>query len=269
MADLSDVENALVNLLTLLIYPNGAGAESALQAPARVFRGLPASSLLLEDRTNGILDISVFPVAGSTKDTTRWGVQAFELPGAPSLTVSAQGNSASFTGIAAAGDLAGVLAGQVAYIYAAQPGDSAALVAAVLADAIRANTICWLTGATLTLPGFSQMVARTAAPASALEEWGRQEQDFRISVWAPNPLARDLTCSFVSAGLVTTAFLTLADGTGGRLRYRSTASIDEDQGSSIYRRDLVYSVEYATTVLVQSPTVLFGDLGWNGTTILI
>ena len=269
MADLSDVENALVSLLSLLIYPNGSGAESALQVAARVFRGMPASSLLLEDRANGILDVSVFPVPGTTKDTTRWGVQVFELPGTPSLTVGAQGNSASFTGVAAAGDLAGVLAGQVAYIYAAQPGDSAALVAAVLADAIRANTICWLTGATVTLPGFSEIVGRTAAPATALEEWGRQEQDFRISVWAANPMLRDQVCGFITTGLVTTPFLTLADGTGGRLRYRSTVSIDEDQGSSIYRRDLVYSVEYATTVLVQSPTVLFGDLGWNGTTILI
>jgi hypothetical protein len=98
---------------------------------------------------------------------------------------------------------------------------------------------------------------------------GRQEQEFRISVWAPNPQVRDQACSFVTAGLAAISFLTLADGSGGRIRYKSTASIDDDQASSIYRRDLIYTVEYATTIALQTPTVLFGDDKYNGTTILV
>jgi hypothetical protein len=269
MADLSDVETALVQAILGIMYPNGPDGASVLQMNVKAFRGLPASSLLLDDRAHGILDISVFPVPGTTRDTTRWGVQTFDILGRAGLTVSVVGNSAVFAGVAAPGDLAGILAGQIAYVYQTRPNDTAALVAAVLAEQIARNTACSLSGANVTLSDFQSIVARTAAAATALQEWGRQEQDFRISVWAPNPQLRDVACGVLTSQLVTIAFLTLADGSGGRLRYKATATIDEDQASSIYRRDLIYTVEYATTISLQSPTVLFGDLVFNGTTIMV
>jgi hypothetical protein len=269
MADVSDVENALVSLIVAFLYPNGPSAVSTVQVPVKVFRGLPSNSLLLDDRANGVLDVSVFPVAGTTRNTTRWGVQVFEMPATPTLTVATGGNCATFSGVASGGEVAGILADQTAYIYRTQAGDTAALVAAMLAQAIRINTACLVMGPTLTLPKANTIVGRTAAPATAIEEWGRQEQDFKVSVWAPNPTLRDLAAASISASLATVAFLTLSDGTGGRMRYHAAASIDEDQGSSIYRRDMTYTVEYATTISVQNPTVLFCDLGWNGTTILV
>jgi hypothetical protein len=269
MADESDVENALVGQIVALLYPNGAGSASSVAAPVKVFRGHPSNSLLLDDRANGVLDVSVFPVAGTTRNTTRWGVQIYETLVSPSITVTTSGHSATFSGAANGGELAGILADQIAYIYTTQPGDTAALVAATLAQAIRINAACVVSGATVTLPGSKAIIGRIAAPAAALEEWGRQEQDFRVSVWAPNPTLRDLTAGSICASLATVSFLTLADGTGGRMRYQSTASIDEDQGSSIYRRDMTYTVEYATTSSVQNPTVLFGDLDLNGTPILV
>ncbi len=269
MADLSDVEAALVNAVTAIAYPNGVAAPSALSAPVRIYRGLPSGNALVSDGGSGIVNVSVFPVAEHSRDTTRWGVQVFEIPGTPGLTVAAQGNSATFSGTALSGDLAGVLVGGTAYVYAAQPGDSASLAAASLGTAVRAATICWVTEATLTVPGFTIIVARTASPAMALEEWARQEQEFRLSVWAPSPQTRDAACSLIGSGLATITFLTLADGTGGRLRYKATGSKDDDQASSIYRRDLIYTAEYGTTVLQQSPTVLFGDLNWDGQTIMV
>jgi hypothetical protein len=269
MADLSNVETALVQAIIAIIYPNGKTAASVLKMNVKAFRGMPSSGLLLADRASGILDISVFPVPGATRDTTRWGVQTFDIPSTPGLTVAVVGNSATFAGIAAPGDLAGILAGQTAYVYQTQPNDTAALVAAVLAGQIVVNTTCSVDGASLTMSALQSIVARTAAAATALQELGRQEQEFRISVWAPNPQVRDQACSFVTAGLAAISFLTLADGSGGRIRYKSTASIDDDQASSIYRRDLIYTVEYATTIALQTPTVLFGDDKYNGTTILV
>jgi len=269
MADLSDVEMALVGAIIALLYPAGPGTASALALPVKVFRGMPTSSALLDDRRRGVLNIGVFPVPDHTRNTTRWGVQTFETALQPGVGVSVQGNSAVFSGVASRGDLAGVLIQPEAYVYAAQPGDSAALVAAALGDAIRANTICWVNGATLTVPGVTTVTARTGAPASGLQEWARQEQEFRISVWAPTPQSRDAACGIVCGGLATVTFLELADGTGGRLRYHATKSVDEDQASSIYRRDLIYTIEYGTTTSVQTPTVLFPDLTWRGDTIFV
>ena len=269
MADISDVEAALVTAVTAIAYPNGLGTPSAFGGGARIYRGLPASACLLDDRNAGIVDVSIVPEPGRTRDTTRWGVQVFDIAGSPGLTVESQNNSATFYGTALVGDLAGALVDGTAYVYAAQPGDAAALAAAALADAIRTISICWLTNATLTVPGCKSLIGRTAAPATALEEWGRQEQDFHLSVWAPTPQLRDAACRLICGGLASISFLTLADGTGGRLRYRATASNDDDQASCIYRRTLTYVVEYGTTVTRQSPCVLFGDLNLNGRTILV
>jgi hypothetical protein len=61
--------------------------------------------------------------------------------------------------------------------------------------------------------------------------------------------------------------LTLADGTGGRVRYRSTSSFDEAQDAQLYRRDLIYDVDYATTVYQAVPNLLFGDLHVAGSDI--
>jgi hypothetical protein len=269
MADLSDVETALVAALMAIAYPSGSSGASAFGAAAKVFRGQAAGSMLVADAAAGVVDIGVFPDPGRGRDTTRWGVQVTELGGSPGVTVVTDGNSATFYGSANRGDLAGVLVGATGYVYAAQTGDSASLVAACVAGAIRANTICWLTGATLTVPACTAIAARTGAAAQALEEWARQEHDFRISVWAGTPALRDAACGAVGAALATMTFLTLADGTGGRLRYSATASDDADQASSVYRRDLVYTVEYGTTVLMSGPRVLFGDINANGRTILV
>jgi hypothetical protein len=267
VADVADVEAALVAAVLGILYPNGIGAPSATGTPVRAFRGWPTTGLLTHDRAAGGVDISVFGIPGTTRNTTRWGVQVSHLPNDPSLTVSASGITATFAGTAADGDLAGVLAAQNAYVYQAQAGDSAALVAAALADLIRADMICWLTQATLTVPGVPKLIARTASAVTALEEWGRQEQQFRISVWAPSPAVRDGCAALVTQGLVPLTFVTLSDGTGGRLRFHGTADLDDDQTASIYRRDIIFTVEFGTTLQVTSPTMLFGDLDYNGSVI--
>lgn len=233
----------------------------------RAFRGSPPVAALMADRAAGIVDVSVFPVAGATRDTTRWGPVSRTSQIAAGLSASVAGQAATFAGSAVSGELAGLLIDGAPFVYRAQAGDSAQLVAAALADAVRAARPCWLTGASVTVPGAAALVARTAGTASIVEEWSRQEQEFRISVWAPCPAARDAVCSAVGAALAPTAFLTLADETAGRLRYRSTASRDDDQVASVYRRELIFDVEYPTTTVTQMPVMLFGDLLYDGTNL--
>jgi hypothetical protein len=268
MADLSDVETALVSAILGASVISVPDACPVLGGSAiRVFRGHPPTNALTQDRALGIVEISVFPVPDTTRNTTRWGVQTVTTAIDAGLSASASGQVANFAGVAVAGELAGLLVNDQPFVYQAQAGDSAALVAAALADLVRATQICWLQQSTLTIPGAVTLVARTAGVASILQEWARQSQDFRISVWAPSPASRDAVCGALGAVLAQMAFLTLADGSSGRLAYRRTASFDDDQVASVYRRDLVFEVEYGTTIVLQSPTMLFGDLDYNGTPI--
>jgi hypothetical protein len=214
----------------------------------------------------GVVNVSVSSVPGTARNTTRWGVQTWVAATSPGVSVSVSGNSAVFAGVPNPGDLAGLLVAGAAHVYQAQLGDSAGLVAAALADQVRQKQTCWLSGGRVTVPGVSSIVARTVALQPSTAEWARQEQGFRVSVWAPTPALRDVACSALGSLFATIAFLRLADGTGGRLRYRSTASFDDGQDAGVYRRDLIYDVEYATTLTSLLPSMLFGELVYNGVT---
>ena len=184
-----------------------------------------------------------------------------------SLTVGVSRNSANFSGLALAGDLAGVLVNDDAFVYQAQADNSAALVASSLGNIVRKSMICTVSGSTIIVPSAYFFTARTASAVQSLEEWARQEQGFQISLWAPTPALRDSLAQIVVSTLTQVSFLPLPDGTGGRLRYRSTAIMDGDQAASIYRRDLNYDIEYGSTIVATNPTMLFGDLAWNGRTV--
>jgi len=264
VADLSDVETALVGAVTAAVYPAGPSLPSVTGGPVRVYRGWPMSGALAADMAAGVANISVFAVPGATRNTTRWGPVSTVTPGVATLTVAVQGGSATFGGSGGAGQLAGLLVAGQPYVYVGQAGDTAVVAAAVLAQSVQAVRPCLLSGSTVTVPGVSSLVARVAVRAASSTEWARQKQGFRISAWCPTPVLRDLVCGVVGSALAATSFITLADGSGGRVRYRSSSSIDDDQDAQVYRRDLVYDVEYGTSVAGVVPSMLFGDLVMNG-----
>ena len=265
MADLSDVEAALVSAVTGVIYPLGVAGASVTGRPVRIYRGWPLLGPLGTDLAAGVSNISVFPMPNATHNTTRWAPVSHTSPGTVTLTVSVSGASATFGGVGGVGRLAGLLVANTPFVYRGRAGDTPVLVAAVLAEAVRAQRACYLSGSTVTVPGVGSIVARAVADGSLLTEWGRQKQGFRISAWCPDPASRDQICSLVGSTLATQSFLTLADGTGGRIRYRSTACFDDDQDARQYRRDLIYDVEYGTTFEQAAPSMLFGDLMFSGT----
>jgi hypothetical protein len=96
-------------------------------------------------------------------------------------------------------------------------------------------------------------------------ELRRQEQDFRISCWCPTPASRDAAAAAIDQSLSGMRFIVLSDNSQGRMIYCGTAVFDQSQNASMYRRDLMYSVEYATTVSASQPAMLFGNLMLNNT----
>lgn len=260
MADLSDVESALSAFALSVVYANGLGAPSLTGKPTRVYRGWPVRGALDRDLELGIVNISVFAVPGATRNTTRWGTAVHTSLGRPSLTVAVTATSAVFGGTGGAGQLAGLLIDGQPFVHRLQDGDTAALVAAVLAETIGRTRVCWLSGTTLDVPGSVGMKGRVTADANVLTEWGRQEQGFRLSVWCPDPGSRDQVCSALGSAFAAQSLLVLADGTAGQVRYRSTVSIDDGQDAHLYRRDLLFDVEYGTTSVQSVASMLFGDL---------
>ena len=266
MADLSDVEQALVLAAFVTLHPTGDVSQTVLGSTIRIYRGWPPSSALNADLANGIVNVSVFSIADDTRDTTRWGLTETITPRLSTLTVAAASGSVLVSGTPCVGQVIGVIVNDDAFSYRIRPGDTVDAVVGQLAGLIRTLHPCMQNEAVLTIPNAARLIARAVADAAVQTEWARQEQGFRVSVWAHSPAARDVVCSALASGFAQVAFLALTDGSAGRLRYRKTAAHDDDQSAKLYRRDLIYSVEYGTTVTSSGPSFLFGDVVLEGAT---
>jgi hypothetical protein len=260
MADLSDVETALTDAIAGALYPQGAGAASMLGTVVRVYRGWPAAAALEADLAGGIVNVSVFPEPGHQRNTTRWRDEVdFLAAVTPTLGIAVSGMDVTLSGSADLGQLVGILADRQAVVHRTAAGDTPAGVAAVLAAQLRTQRIALVSGTTVTVPGAALLVGRVFADQPALWLTRRQEQRFRISFWCPDPATRDAVTAAVDAALSTRIWLALADATSGRLRYAGTTVFDQSQDAGLYRRDLVYNVEYATTLAENLPRMMFGD----------
>ena len=260
MADQSDVETALVLAITNVLYPNGSSASGVLAQTVKIYRGWPNTASLRTDLAANTLNVTVFPKAGTTRNTTRWADGMVATSSAtPTLTVSVSGTSATFAGSADSGQVAGLLVDSLAVVHRTVTADTPELVAASLGQLIRTQRIAEVNGATVTVPGVALLLGRAVADQPVVRWTRSQLQQFRISCWCPDPTSRDNVASFIDQALSSIGFIALGDGSSGRLRYVGTTEFDQSQDAALYRRDLIYSVDYLTTVSDALASMIFGD----------
>lgn len=266
MADLSDVEVALVSAVSGALYPLGTSAPSVPGPDCRIYRGWPNSAALDSDLSTGRINVTVFPSGETGRTTTRYADRWAATAEQSTLTATVAGNLVAFKGLAAPGQVAGVSVDGHTFAYRIRAHDTCDQVAANLASLIRDKFIVTLSDATLTVPGAGKLYARVIADATAQLEIRRQEQNFRVSCWCPTPTTRDATASAIDGWFSSIFFLPLPDGTNGRLTYVNTGEFDQSQNARLFRRDLIYRVEYPTITTMSCPTMLFGNLVLNSGT---
>lgn len=262
MADVADVEAALAALVANALYPAGTASASVTGATYRIYRGYPASPVLEEDLAAGIIHVSIAPADDEFRIVTRYPRKWQETaPVTAVLKASVEGNSVTFSGICAAGQLAGVIVNEDTFPYAVQQSDRPATVASNLAAQIRAaGWIVNYEGSTLAVPEADGFAARVVAGAGALQEIRRQVQKFTISMWCPDPQMRDMVAPVIDLALSRANFVPLMDGSYGRMLLSDVAVIDTSADASLYRRDLVYAMEYPTVLSQLTPAMLFGTV---------
>jgi len=260
MADESDVEAALVGLIGGALYPGGlSGACVVSGAICRIYRGWPVTAALDADLAAGITNVSLSIVPAHSRVTTRWPDEWIpQTQAAPTLTASVNGTSVTFGGTAGAGQIAAVIADAAWASWRMQAGDTARSVAANLAAALNNARPASASGATLTVPGAIRLIARVEADQPTLRLARRQTQAFRVTAWCPDPTTRDAVGAALDSALAGIDFLGLADGTSGRLRYVSTSLSDRWEDATLYRRELTYTVDYATTIAANLPRMAVG-----------
>jgi hypothetical protein len=259
MADQSDVEATLAGLVNAILYPSGTNAASVLGSVCHIYRGWPNPANLDTDLAAGHLTVTVMPDAGSFRTTTRY-IDPPSMPGpvTPTLTITVAGQTATIGGTAGTGQIAGLIVDNAAFVHRTAIGDTPELVAAILASYIRRTRIAQVTGAGITIPGAGLIIGRVVADQTALAETRRQVQSFRIACWCPDPTTRDSLASLLDTALSQNTFIALPDTTQARVRLRQSITFDQSQNANLFRRDLLFNVEYATTVSETLPSLIIG-----------
>ena len=261
MADQSDVETALVTAIAATLYPQGIGAPSILPAPCRIYRGAPTAAALAADLAAGVINATILPDAAGQENTTRYPDEP-QLVSAvvPGLSIHVVGQTATLSGTATMGQVAGLLVDNLAVVHRIQAGDSPALVAATLAAYLRTRRLVLVNGTTISVPDAAAIIGRVVADQTVQRETRRQKQHFKVSFWCPSADLRDRVAVVVDQSLSASLWLPLADGTSGHLRAISSVVLDQSQNANLYRRDLIYSIEYPTVVTTTVPAMIFADL---------
>lgn len=252
MADLSDILNALVTQIAGVVYPNGINQPSVSGSGIRVYAGWPNQQQLGSDLAAGICHISVYPRA-EERNTTRFPPDTDPVLNTATLTLTANGQTVTVGGAMPSPftphNLV-IFANHKPYVTAVLSGDTLSSIAARLAALIAVDIpTTSATGPVITLPTSALLGAvRVGVTGTATRELRRQERHFQITAWADTPTHSDTIMRPVDTSLAQTRFLTMSDGSAARLIYKTSPITDGMQNQKLYRRDLIYSVEYATTV---------------------
>ena len=253
MADLSDVLNQLVGQVAAIVYPSGTGSPSVCGLPVKIYPGWPVANVLEKDLAAKKVHISIYPLPTERKSTACIG-KPWMMTAAPAHTVAmaVAGNVVTLSGAPSTQNLM-IQANGNDYTYTMQPNDTLASAATALAALIHGAASA---GPSVTVAGAYRLLARVGGFGTAIKETKRQEKQFQIAIWAPTPQVRDAIAKPLDAALSDSINIFFSDGSDGTIRYSHTNQSDKDEKAGLYRRDLIYSVDYATTQVMQAAEVI-------------
>ena len=252
MADLTDVQSAIVAKIAQALYPNGTAQASAVGAACKVFPGWPVAASLDADMSGGAVNVSVFALAMSRavpQMPAQWQTVSIT---ATDLAAAVSGLTITLSGIVTTPQAVTVVQGSQAWSYQVQSTDTLTSICTGLAALIPSATS---TGATLTLAAGDTPVVRFAEPASVIQEVGRQQQVFQVSVWAPTPALRAQVASLIDPQIRLGYRLTMPDTTAAEVKFQGSADDDMLDKRNTFVRHLRYEAEYATTITQTTTTV--------------
>lgn len=257
MADLSDITAYLASAVATAVYPSGTSSPSVAAMDCRIYEGWPIPDQLDLDmagkvnatttRSAGpVANISVYPMLGT-------GVTVYQIqdavytivPVSYGMTPTVAGTVVTVTGQPHTGEyLTLVVDGSFVY---SQTGSTTAVLLANLLAAVQVNyPSATATSTTITVPFGHSFVVRQGGVATLGKVTHRQKHSVMVTVWAPTRVSRTALASAIDVSLKGNIKVTMPDTSQALVIYSRTNVSDELQSTTIYRRDLVYDVEYAT-----------------------
>jgi len=264
VADLSDVAAALVGVIAGVVYPSGTGQSPIASVGVKVYHGWPDRNTLNADIAAGRAHVSVWPTP-TVRPTTGLSSDWYELSRtAATLTATVAGQTITIAGAVSVPQAVALLIDQRPYVYALQAGDTLATIAAALRNLIVADQPASVAGAVITVPGAHALSARLVTQGVAGRIVRREERVFQVSVWAQTFGARDALAGAIDAALADMRRIVIAYPVRARIAFASSRQDDDLQLQGIYRRDLLYRLEYPVTLTEVQTAVGIVQLNQSG-----
>jgi hypothetical protein len=262
VADISDVTAYLAQVAANAVYPNDTSQPSVAGMDCRIYEGWPDPDQLDLDvggrmlqgnpptavtRPGGpVANVSIFPMQGT-------GITVYQILDETytivhptiDLSITVSGDTVTVSGEPAAGEYLTLVCDD-AHVYS-QTGATAAALLSALASAAQANyPTASATATTLTVPVGHTLVVRQGGVGTLGKVTHRQRHPVMVSVWAPTQVVRARLASAIDNAIKTKIKVTMPDSSQALVIYNRTNVIDDQTAATVYRRDLIYNVEYAT-----------------------
>lgn len=246
MADISDVTALLTQMATAAVYPNGASSPSVTTKPITIFEGWPLQQSLDAAIAAGQSQVSIFPTRASAGAVFQVQNEDYLIvPPVHGLTItSISGGIVSVTGAPTAGEYLTIIA-DGRHAYSRVGPDLPNILSQLAADATADYPSVTVVPGGIQFPT-DRLKAHVGAPAIKGRVTHRQRASVIISVWAPNNADRNAIAIAIDVALKAVNRLTFPDTSQGVIKAERFEQIDRLEPASIYRRDLVFSIEYAT-----------------------
>ena len=86
-----------------------------------------------------------------------------------------------------------------------------------------------------------------------------------VSVWAPDHNSRSVISAAIDVALKNNIIITIpVDGSDAKITYNRTNVLDQKQDVTVYRRDLVYEIDYATVETFPGTIVTSSNIAFQG-----
>lgn len=262
MADLSDITAYLATQAALAVYPNGTGNPSVANMDVHVFEGWPiAAQLDLDVRGLQIIspgmaptprpggpcaDVSVYPMPGATAEPYQIQDETYVVAEPVfGMSASVAGDVITITGQPNTGEYLTLVADRT-FVFSATGANTAAILSSLATQAGADYAGVSSTSTTLTVPFKYALTVRIGGVGVLGKATHRQRHGVMLTTWAPDPTARTKIAAAIDNLLKRTIIATMPDTSQARIVYSKTILTDEMQQATVYRRDLVFDVDYAT-----------------------
>jgi hypothetical protein len=249
MANLSDVEDTLAALVTGYLYPDGASNPSLIPSVNNIYiyAGWPRPIDLENDiKINNNAHVTIFP-SNTGRNTTRFPQNWIENMLYPAtLTLALVGNQVTVGGLVSTPQACMIIVNGIGYAYQVLDTDTLDTIASSLATQIpnssALNNVIMINGA-------HSIVPRVTFYGSASKEIKRQEVIFNFITWTNTRDKRTQIADVIEKGLGGISRFTLPDNYTAMIFYTGLRDHDEfEKQAPIYRRDLMFRIEYPTTI---------------------